>query len=85
MTSRVESLVTVRRGSEVVVGNPLAGVIEQARQAVEAGDLAGAVAALGNLQGSGAQPLVAWRAQAAALLAARTALAELAARLAGQS
>ncbi len=85
MASRVEGLVTVRRGSEVVIGNPLAGMIEQARQAVEAGDLAAAVAALGNLKGSGAQPLVAWRTQAAALLDARAALAQLAARLAGQS
>jgi len=76
--SRAQSLVTVRQGDKVLVGDPAAGSIGKARRALEAGDLAGTVAALGELQGPAAQAVAAWRAQASALLEARAALSALA-------
>lgn len=77
--NRAQALVTVRRGEEVVVGDPAAGVIATARRALEAGDLAGAVAALGRLPAPAAAAMEDWTSQARALLAARAALARLAA------
>lgn len=79
---RVESLVTVRRGDQVIVGNPAEGTIARAARALDAGDLAGAVAAISQLQGAPAQAFAAWREQAEALLDARRALAALAAHAA---
>jgi len=79
--SRAQSVVTLRQGDRVLVGDPAAGVLARARRALEAGDLAGTVAALGDLQGPAAKAMEGWRAEAQALLAARAALAELAARV----
>lgn len=79
--TRAQSVVTVRQGDRVLVGDPAAGVIARARRALDAGDLAGAVAALGELSGPAEQAMAAWRGDARALLAARAALAEQAARL----
>lgn len=78
--TRAQSVVTVRQGDNVLLGDPAAGVIARARRALEAGDLAGAVIALGDLTGKAAQAMAPWRADAQALLAARAALADLAAR-----
>ena len=78
--TRAQSVVTVRQGDNVLIGDPAAGVVARARRALDAGDLAGAVAALGELTGKAAQAMAPWRADAQALLAARAALAELAAR-----
>lgn len=78
--TRAQSVVTVRQGDHVLLGDPAAGVLARARRALEAGDLTGTVAALGDLIGPAAQAMAAWRADAQALLAARAALAELAAR-----
>jgi hypothetical protein len=75
--NRAQGLVTVRQGDRVLVGDPSAGVLGKAKRAVEAGDLAGAVAALGELQGPAAQAMAGWRTQALALLDARAALAAL--------
>ena len=79
MLTRAEELVTVRQGDRVLVGNPAAGVLARARGALDAGDLAGAVAAVSDLSGPPAAAMAAWLADAQALLAARAGLADLAA------
>ena len=79
MWSRAQDLVTIRQGDRVVVGNPAAGLLARAQRALDAGDLAGAVAAVGALQGAAAQPMAPWLAQARSLLDARAALAAWAA------
>ena len=73
--AEAQDLVTIRQGDRVLVGDPAAGVLEHARIALEAGDLAAAVAEVGTLQGAAAQAMAAWLAQARALLDARAALA----------
>jgi hypothetical protein len=55
-------------------------VLAHARTVLDAGDLAGAVASVGSLSGPAAQALAAWLDQARGLLAARAALADLAAQ-----
>ena len=77
--AETQDLVTVRQGDRVLVGDPAAGVLERARAALDAGDLAGAVAAVGALTGAPAQAMAGWLADARALLEARAALAEWAA------
>ena len=79
MLTRAEELVTVRQGDRVLVGNPAAGVLARARGALDAGDLAGAVAAVSGLSGPPAAAMAAWLADAQALLAARAGLADMAA------
>ncbi len=74
--AETQDLVTVRQGDHVLVGDPAAGVLERARAALDAGDLAGAVAAVGALTGPPAQAMAGWLADARALLEARAALAE---------
>ena len=78
--AEAQDLVTVREGEHVLVGDPAAGVLVHARTALDAGDLAGAVAAVATLTGPAVQAMAAWVDQARALLAARAALAELAAQ-----
>jgi hypothetical protein len=77
--AETQDLVTVRQGDRVLVGDPAAGVLERARAALDAGDLAGAVAAVGTLTGASAQAMAGWLADARALLEARAALIEWAA------
>ncbi len=77
--ARAQELVTLRQGDHVIIGDPAAGVLARARAALDAGDLAGAVAALKALSGPPAAAVAAWEAQAQALLDARQALAEMAA------
>jgi hypothetical protein len=77
---RAQGLVTIRRGGNVVVGNPSAVVLTRAKTAIDAGDLAGAVAAVESLKGPPGQAMSAWLSDAKALLEARTALAQLAAQ-----
>lgn len=77
--NRAQALVTVRRGEEVVVGDPAAGVLAAIRNALEAGDLSTAVAAAERLPPAAAIAFKDWTEQAKALLAARAALARLAA------
>lgn len=74
---RAQGLITVRRGNDIVVGNPSATVLEHAHIALEAGDLAGAIKALETLQGPPAQAMSEWLGSAKALLSARSALAEM--------
>ena len=77
--ARAQDLVTVREGEHVIVGDPAAGVLASARQALDAGDLAGAVAALSRLSGPPAQAVAGWLADARSLLEARGALGSMAA------
>ena len=76
--ARLDNLVTVSAGSHVLVGAPAAGVIAQARTLLDAGDLAGAVAALNQLSASTQTAMGDWLVQARALVAARAALADMA-------
>lgn len=77
--ARVEQSVTVRRGDEVIVGDPAAGVLARAQDDVNEGDLKGAIAALSALKGAAASAVQGWVEEATALLEARAALAALAA------
>jgi prefoldin subunit 5 len=77
--TRLQQSVTVRQGDDVLVGDPAAGILAEAGEKVDVGDLPGAVATLGKLNGPAADAMKEWVDQASALLAARTALADLAA------
>lgn len=77
--TRLQSAVTVRQGPDVLVGDPAAGILSDARQKVQDGDLVGAVTALRQLTGPAAEAMQGWVEQARALVAARAALADLAA------
>lgn len=78
MWTRAQQTVTVRQGDQVVVGNPVAGPLSRAKEAVDAGDLQGAVTTLGSLTGAAAAAMKPWVDQAQALLDARAALAQMA-------
>jgi hypothetical protein len=78
--AEAQDLVTIRQGEHVLVGDPAAGVLAHAQTALDAGDLAGAVASVGSLSGPAAQALAGWLDQARGLIAARAALADLAAQ-----
>jgi hypothetical protein len=78
--TRAQDLITVRQGDRVLLGNPVAGVLARARAELDAGDLAGAVTAVGQLSGPAAAAMANWLADARALLAARAALADMAAQ-----
>jgi hypothetical protein len=78
MWQRAESLITVRQGDRVVIGAPAATVLASAGERLQAGDLAGAVAALDRLDGPAASAIADWRDQAQALLDARAALTQMA-------
>lgn len=71
----LRSLVTVKKGNEVLVGAPASTVLGEAQAKLDAGDLAGAVAALDGLDPAAAAKMAGWRQQAQALLDARAALA----------
>ena len=77
--ARTEDLVTVWRGDRVLVGDRAAEVLARARTALDAGDLAGAVAAISALSGPAADAMANWQADAKELLDARTGLAGMAA------
>lgn len=78
--TRAQQAVTVRQGDRVLLGDPVSGVLAHARQALDAGDLAGAISALNGLAGPAAAAMSGWVGQARALLEARAALATMAAR-----
>jgi len=79
LVTRAESLVTVRRGDHVLIGDSAAGVLARAHTALDAGDLTGAVAAVSALSGPAASAVADWRADAQSLLDARAGLAAMAA------
>ena len=76
---RVRALVTVKEGETVLLGSPAATTLGLAGERLAAGDLAASVAALDGLDPAAAEEMAAWRGQAEALLAARAALAKMAA------
>ena len=78
--TRAQQSLSVRQGDRVVLGDPVAGLLAHARQALEAGDLSGAVSTLDGLTGPAAAAMADWVSQARALLDARSALATMAAR-----
>lgn len=75
---RVESLVTVRRGTTVLVGGKAEGVLAAARQSLDNGDLSSTLADLKTLPASAQSVMAPWMKDAADLLAARAALAAMA-------
>ncbi len=76
--ARAQQLVVVRRGDDVIVGDPAAGIIARATDAVNRDDLPGAVHALGSLQGPAAAAVSGWVEQVRSLLDARAALTAMA-------
>lgn len=80
LAQRAESLLTVRVGGKVVAGPPAAIPLDAARRRLDSGDLAGALAALAPLDAAATHALAPWVGKARALLAARAALNDMAAR-----
>jgi|GEM_PF-685999 cytoskeletal protein RodZ len=78
MTNRLTSLVTVRRtGEAAVAAGGSDAVLAEAQAALDAGDLGGAVAAVGHLQGPAAAAARPWLDDATARLDVEAALASL--------
>jgi len=75
---RAQGLVTIRRGNEVVVGNPASVILGRAQVALDAGDLAGAVTSVEMLKGDAGKAMATWLDDAKGLLDARAALAQMA-------
>ncbi len=73
----IGAVMTIRRGDQVLVGDTLATRLAAARAALAGDDLAGALAALAPIEGAPAAALASWQSEAANLLAARRALADL--------
>jgi hypothetical protein len=76
--SRLQGLVTVRRGEDVVWGDAAGAEIERARRALEAGDLEGSLRHLQRLPQAAREAIRGWTSQAEALVAARAALRQVA-------
>jgi hypothetical protein len=76
--SRLQGLVTVRRGEDVVWGDAAGAEIERARRALEAGDLEGSLRHLQRLPPAAREAIRGWTSQAEALVAARVALRQVA-------
>ena len=76
---RLQESVTVRQGDDVLVGDPAAGILADAQAKVNSDDLQSAVAALQKLRGPAADAVAPWVEQVNAVLAARAALASMAA------
>jgi hypothetical protein len=75
--NRLSSVLTVRRGDEVLVGDTNEATVERARRALEAGDLEGALAQLNRLPDATKTAMRPWLNEAEGLLAARAALRQL--------
>jgi len=75
---RLGDLFTLREGNRVIIGNPVTPTLDRGRAALDAGDLAGAVAALAALPSPLAPAMAGWENHAKALLAAETAMASFA-------
>jgi hypothetical protein len=76
---RAQRLVMVRQGDHVILGDPTSATLAHAETMLDAGDLAGTLTVLATLTGPAAAAMAPWEAQARALLAARAALAQMAA------
>lgn len=70
--------ITVREGDHVLIGNALAETLAKAQTMLTAGDLDGAIQAVGPVSGPPGEKLAPWLADAKALAAARAALAAMA-------
>ena len=77
--ARIQNLVTIRRGEQVLWGDAAAAEIERARRAMEAGDLEGALRILQRLPPGAREAMGDWLAQAESLVAARASLRQMAA------
>ncbi len=77
--NKVQDLVTVRHGDQILIGDDVVGILARAQTALDAGDLSGAVKAMTSLTGDAAKAAAKWVSDAQALLDARSALATLAA------
>jgi hypothetical protein len=75
---RAQGLITIRRGDDVLVGNPAAIILSHAQAALDAGDIGGAVNAVEALKGQPAQAMASWLTDAKALLSAQSALGDMA-------
>jgi len=75
---RAQGLVTVHRGEDVVVGNPSSVTLGQARAALDAGDLKGAISIVELLKGQPRDAMSNWLVEAKSLVDARAALADMA-------
>lgn len=80
MWMRAQTLVTVRQGNHVLVGAPAAATLAVARGKLDAGDLAGAVAAMAPLDPAATTAMAPWTRDTKALIDARAALAAMAAK-----
>jgi len=78
ITQSLAGLVTIRRGNDVLVGAASSVVLAAAQDRLDAGDIAGAVAALDALDPAAAAVAAGWKSDAQAVLAARAALATMA-------
>ncbi len=77
---KAQGLITIRRGDEVMVGNPSEVILNRARTALDAGDIVGAITDIETLSGQPGKAMAKWLADAKALVDARSALAQLAAQ-----
>ncbi len=75
---RLEGMITISNGTQVVFGPPAAAALNTAQAALDDGDLAGAVAAVQDLAPGAKQAMGGWLGQAQALLAAQAALVAMA-------
>ena len=80
MWTRAQQSLSVRQGDRVLLGDPIAGVVQNARNLLDAGDLSGAVHALDGLSGPARAAMADWIGQAQSLLDARAAVSSLAAQ-----
>ena len=78
MWRKALSLVTVRNGTDVLIGAPASVVLAQAQGDLDAGNLAAAIVTLGSLDPAALAVTAAWRGQAQALLDAQAALEAMA-------
>ncbi len=78
---KAQGLITIRRGDEVMVGNPSEVILNRARTALDAGDIVGAITSVASLNGQPRQAMAKWLEDAKALVDARAALAQLAAQV----
>ncbi|HVZ09402.1 COG4223 family protein [Rhodopila sp.] len=76
---RVEDLMTLRRGNDVLVGHSTAAALAQADAAVQAGDFPAALKAMSQMDANAQKASADWVAQVKSLLDARAALTDMAA------
>ena len=79
--ARLQQAITVRKGDTVLVGDPAAGILARAQDAISRDDLPAALAAIDTLQGPAALAAKPWAEQVRGVLAARAALATLMAQI----